>query len=89
MPAESGKIGTLLVEMFPEELIALHQEIMHHPSLLVLLAGQADKDVYIQICEIAAYCDVIVHGDYTKEDILSLCDKLIMHLQKKRTISVH
>lgn len=89
MPAESGKIGILHVEMFPDELIALHQEIHHHPSLLVLLAGQADKDIYIQICEIAAYCGVIVHGDYTKEDMLSLCEKLIEHLQKKRIITVH
>lgn len=89
MPAESGKIGTLSVEMFPEELIALHQEVMHHPSLLVLLAGQADKDIYIQICEIAAYCGIIVHGDYTGEDMLELCTKLIEHLQKKRIIVVH
>ena len=71
-------------EYFPEELIALRQEIDHHPDLLTILAGQADKDVYVQIAEIAAYCGIVLDGMYTRDDIIGLCDKCIKALQAKR-----
>ena len=76
--------GGVTLEFFPEELIALRQEINHHPDLLVILHAQADKDVYMQIAEIAAYCNILLAGDYTREDIVELCGKFVLELQKKR-----
>lgn len=77
-----------IIEMFPEELTDLHKEIHHHPKLLALLHGQPDKDVYIQILEIAAYCDIFVMGTYTRDDMLELCKKLTRKLQSSRTLVV-
>ncbi len=84
----SNKNSKLQFEMFPEELIQLRIEIDNHPDLLVILAGQADKDVYIQICEIAAYCGIVLDGMYTREDIIGLCKKCLEHLIRKRDIIV-
>jgi len=77
-----------ILEFFPEPLIQLRQEIDHHPDLLVLLSVQSDKDVYIQISEIAAYCDIVLDGTYTREDIVELCELCVKRLQAKRTIMV-
>ena len=81
--------GGVTLEFFPDELIALKQEIEYHPQLKLILYNQADKDVYMQIAEIARYCAVLLHGTYTREDVVELCGKFVEILQKSRTISVH
>jgi hypothetical protein len=83
-----GDLGKYNIEMFPEELIALREEIQKHPDLLVILHGQPDKDVYIQINEIAAWAGVVLDGTYTQDDIVKLCGVLVEQLQKRRTIHV-
>jgi hypothetical protein len=83
-----GDLGKLNIEMFPSELIALNEETAKHPELGKLLAQQDNRDVYIMLCEIAAYCGVVLEGTYTREDVLAICDKLTMHLQKMRTIVI-
>jgi hypothetical protein len=83
-PVITTTAGKYTLEWFPPELIALREEIQHHPDLLVILHAQADKDVYIHICEIAAYCRILLNGEYTRDDIINLCDKLVMELKKLR-----
>lgn len=75
-------------DYFPQELIDLRLEIQKHPALLIILADQADKDVYIQILEIAAYCKILVMGEYTRDDMLGLCEKLTQKLRSMRKIVV-
>ena len=84
----SNKNPRLQFEMFPEELNQLRVEIDNHPDLLVILAGQADKDVYIQISEIAAYCGIVLDGMYTRDDIIGLCGKCVETLRRKRDILI-
>lgn len=84
----SNKNSRLQYEMFPEELIQLRVEIDHHPDLLAILHAQADKDVYIQICEIAAYCEIALDGTYTRDDIIRLCKICLDKLISKRTLIV-
>lgn len=84
----SNKNSKLQHEMFPEELIQLRVEIDHHPDLLAILHAQADKDVYIQICEIAAYCEIVLDGTYTRDDIIKLCEICLKKLMSKRTLTV-
>ncbi len=86
-----GKTLTLnkvAFDYFPQELIDLRIEISKHPDLLKLLHEQEDKDVYIQILEIAAYCKILVMGEYTKDDMLNLCKMLTEKLMSMRTIIV-
>lgn len=83
---ESLNLKNPAYDYFPEELIALRREIQEHPSLLKILAEQEDKDVYIQILEIAAYCKILVAGEYTRDDMLNLCKMLTKKLMSMRTI---
>jgi hypothetical protein len=83
---ESLNLKNPAYDYFPEELIALRREIQEHPPLLKILAEQEDKDVYIQILEIAAYCKILVSGEYTRDDMLNLCEMLTKKLVSMRTI---
>jgi len=78
----------LKLEFFPESLTALRVEIDNHPALLQILAAQEDKDVYIQLSEIAAYCGIILDGEYTRDDLIRLADKLVWELKKKSSILI-
>jgi hypothetical protein len=84
-----GDLGKYNIEMFPDELIALNEEIRNHPDLLVILATQQDKDVYVQIAEISAWCGVILDASYTRDDIIKLCGTLTDILRKKREINIY
>lgn len=86
-----GKTLTLknvAFDYFPQELIDLRLEITKHPDLLKILHEQEDKDVYIQILEIAAYCKILVMGEYTRDDMLNLCKMLTEKLMSMRVIIV-
>jgi hypothetical protein len=85
---ESLNLKNPAYDYFPQELIDLRLEIQKHPPLLKVMAEQEDKDVYIQILEIAAYCKILVAGEYTKDDMLELCKMLTQKLMSMRTIIV-
>lgn len=87
-PIYSLSNPNLKLEFFPESLQALTQEIYNHPRLLQILHAQTDKDVYMQICEIAAYCDIVLAGDYSRDDVIRLADKLTWELKKKNSILI-
>lgn len=75
-------------DYFPQELIDLRIEIQRHPELLKILHEQEDKDVYIQIMEIATHCKILVTGEYTRDDMLNLCKMLTQKLMSMRSIIV-
>ncbi len=75
-------------EYFETELIELRKEIEHHPDLMTILAAQSDPDIYVHIAEIAAYCNVLLDGTYSREDILQICDVCRQRLKEKREIIV-
>lgn len=72
-------------ELFEPELQALNQEVSYHPDLMEILAGQAEKDVYVQLAEVASFCKVVLDGEYSKDDILKLCTLLTEKLYQRRT----
>ena len=78
----------LQFEMFPQEVLDLHTEVRKHPDLMQKLHDQENKDVYIQILEIATHCGILVAGTYTREDMLSLCEMLTKKLYSARSIIV-
>ncbi len=85
----SNKNSKLQFEMFPEELIQLQVEVYeHHPALLQILHNQQDKDIYMQLCEVFAYCEMIVEGTYTRDDIIELAGIALKKLMQKRTLVV-
>ena len=74
--------------IWPEEVRELRREIAHHPELMTRLAAQQDKDIYIQIAEIAAYCEFAYDGTFTQEDMLKLCEMCRKRLEQKRIILI-
>ena len=72
--------------LFPQQLLELRQEASNpaHLELHKRLDG-TDTDVYVQLAEIAAYCDIILDGNYTQGDVLQLCELLTKKLYQKRT----
>lgn len=89
-PGESTahKQGQLNYVLFPEPLYHLRCEIENHPELKLRLSEQDNKDIYIQISEIAAYCGIIVNGTYTRDQIMGMIDVLIWELKKKSSILI-
>ena len=77
------------IRMFDQRLIALLDEVnKHHPHIIQLCSIQADKDFYIQLCEVAAAIGVVVEGDFTDKQTYELCEFLTKQLVKSRTILV-
>ena len=86
----SGHINgkKLSLEIFPQEVLDLHTEVRKHPDLMQKLHDQENKDVYIQILEIATHCEIAVAGTYTHADMLKLCKMLTEKLYSMRSILV-
>jgi hypothetical protein len=70
---------------FEQELLDLQREMFYHPDLLAILKIQEDKDIYITIAEISAFCGVVLDGEYTKEDVLRICKMCTNALRERRT----
>jgi hypothetical protein len=81
----NGSPPRLDLQFFPQQMLDLHREIQHHPPLLKLLHDQDNKDVYIQLMEIATYCEIVVIGTFTHQDILDLASKCTSKLYAMRT----
>ena len=72
------------INIWPEELIHLNQEIANHPKLMALLANHPVAEWEIKMAEIALYCEVIVDGDYLPEDMQRLAGILYRKLIERR-----
>ena len=71
-------------QYFEHQLLALQKEIQYHPDLQLILNKQEDKDIYILIAEISAFCGIVMDGDYTKDDMLKVCAICTQKLYERR-----
>jgi len=70
---------------FPVEVMELQKEIQkHEPLLKELMLLHKDSNQVDKITAIATYCDVVLDGVYTDEDLLKLCSILQNKLRTKR-----
>ena len=76
--------GGLIFEYLPDSLIALQAEMAHHPRLVLNLQKHLPEDFELRMAEICAYCDIVLDGDYVKEDWNKLADILLGRLKAKR-----
>jgi hypothetical protein len=75
----------MYIETFPEEVLALQEEVQQHPELLKQLCQlPAGSDIGDKLGEIAAYCEVILDGMYDNDSLLHLCGVLLKKMQAKR-----
>ena len=70
-------------DYFSEAEIALSKEIGNHPALMELLSKHPPQEKEIRLAEIAAYCDVVLDGSYSEEEIERLCGILYRKLKLK------
>lgn len=78
-------MGKLILDMFHQNRLDLNQEVNKHPKLMQLLFNHPVDEFEIRLAEIASYCNVILHGDYSKSDLDKLCEVLYKKLVEKRT----
>lgn len=78
----------MIVEMFPEGMIALQQELLtgYHITLCSRLKAAQDTDgpEFDPIAVIAAHCEIVMDGIYSDEKLIQLCDILREELIKRR-----
>lgn len=73
-------------ELFPEVFIELQAEIQQHEQLLInLLQLPKDSPMEVKLGEVAAYCQIVLDGMYTQEDVEKLCEILLKKLKQRRT----
>lgn len=76
--------GKIVFELFPREYIQLNQELytQYHPKLQRILEQFGPDEVDIKLAQIAAYCEVMLDGDYRLDDRIGLCkilyEKLVL-----------
>lgn len=85
MPDTIIKNGKITFQYFPQQLQELNEEVGYHQRLMERLKEQENKDIYITINEIAAYCGIILDGMYDEQDILGLCSLCRSKLYHMRT----
>lgn len=72
-------------ELFPPVIIELQAEIQQHPDLLIsLLQLPKDSPIELKMAEVATYCDMVLDGIYTEDDILKLASIMINKMRSKR-----
>lgn len=72
-------------ELFPPIIIELQAEIQQHPDLLVnMLQLPKDSPIELKMAEVATYCDMVLNGIYTEDDILKLAGIMINKMKSKR-----
>lgn len=73
---------------FPESYIALNQELNNHPELCALLAKHPPQEFEIRLAEIATYCEVVLDGTYTPDDLEKIAHILWKRLREKSTLII-
>lgn len=78
---------TLRLQMISDDVHALQREMRNHAELTahVLANSNTFEDC---IAMIADHCDVVLHGEYSEEDVNKLCRVLVGKLQDKRALII-
>ncbi len=69
---------------FSDSRIALQEEVPKHPDLMERLADQPVDEFEIRLALIAGFCNILLDGHYTQEDIDGICEACVQELTKRR-----
>jgi len=72
-------------DYFTESEIALSREIGNHPILMERLSKHPPQEKEIRLAEVASYCDIVLDGTYSPDDLDRLCWVLWRKLKEKNT----
>lgn len=88
-PQYTFKQGKQTVVIFPESFIQLNMESQHHPKLRMELSLHPADEWVERIAEVAAYCNIVLDGFYTLEQLDTLAQELYKILKSMREGHVH
>lgn len=77
----------MIIQQFPEEVIELNRELAtdYHPGLKAILHTlEPGADFTERLGHIAAYCELVLDGMYSPDDIVGICAKLVDRLKERR-----
>lgn len=76
----------IIFELFPQEYIELQRELATgiHQQIVAIIERYPADEMDIKLAQIAAYCEVILEGDYNLTDRRALCKVLTEKLVSKR-----
>ena len=77
--------GKVVLEFFSPDRIALAQEVTNHPHLIALLQKHPQAEFEILLAEIAHYCEIVLDGDYTQEDLDGICRACTKRLRRQHS----
>lgn len=80
-PADKSKV---IITYFTEARVKLQTECNRHPVLIAELMALDDPDWGEQVAEIAAYCNVVMDGLYSNEDLEILYPQLTKRMTDTR-----
>jgi hypothetical protein len=80
-PKDKGKV---VLTYFSPARVALNTETNKHPVLIAQLLALDDRSWNTQLAEIAAYCNVIMDGLYSQEDLEILYPQLTTRMADTR-----
>lgn len=72
------------LDYFSDARLELQKEVMQHPDLMPLLAKHPASEFELRIAEIACYCEIVLDGAYSQQEIDKLCEILTKRLRAKR-----
>lgn len=75
------------IQMWPDEVIRLNEELATglHPRLEAIFQKLPPEiDFAERMGHIAAYCDLVLDGMYSPDDIAGICGTLVQRLEAKR-----
>ncbi len=73
----------------PREFQELRKEVSNHPSLLSRLQElPPEVDVGDWIGCVAAYCEIMLDGAYSAEDMMKIAERCTERLRDRRTLIV-
>lgn len=77
----------LEIQLWPEEVIALNKELSSglHYKLEAIMHDLPEHITFAErIGHIAAYCELVLDGMYSADDIAGICGELCKRLEGKR-----
>lgn len=74
------------LEYFSDQRLELQKELAHqdHEELWHLISKHPPQEFELRLAEIASYCEVILDGYYSQEELDKICTILTDKLRKKR-----
>lgn len=75
-------------QLFPDEMIALQDELMNHPDVMTALSVTDDKSMGGILASLCTIFDIVIDGVFNEKEICGIAAQLTKELRQRRTLIV-